>query len=98
MAPAMLKIEAVVEPPSRVRLRLAGDLSADHLPELRRLIAEARGAGREVTLDLDAIKLIDRDAIVFFASPEGRKARLEGCPSYAVEWIRCETAKERPQG
>ena len=81
----MLKIQRSVRA-SNVRIVLSGRMERAHLAELQRLIDE--GAPHKlVTLDLEDVRLVDREAIGFLARSEGAGIRLENCSTYVREWI-----------
>jgi hypothetical protein len=42
---------------------------------------------RQVVLDLEDVKLVDRDVVRFLAVCEAEGIRLEHCSSYIREWI-----------
>jgi len=86
----MLRIEKRSETASAVTYALAGQVTREHLPEIGRLLSEARGHGRRVTLDLGAVMLVDREVIRFLAAGPGTGAELVDCPAYVLSWIRCE--------
>ena len=71
---------------------LIGRINCNEVAELQRLF-EAAGQARRIVLDLQEVKLVDRDAVRFLAGCEGNGAQLEHCPAYIREWI----DKERPQ-
>ncbi|MGH9443787.1 MAG: STAS domain-containing protein [Thermoanaerobaculia bacterium] len=89
----MLKIEKTSETAARVTFFLSGRISADHVPELNKLLRKALGAGQAVTLDLEGVGLVDRKAVEFFTKGEGAKSKLLHCPVYVREWLRCEGRK-----
>lgn len=86
----MLKIERTSSTALSESFFLTGKICADHLPEIARLIAEARRAGRALTFDLEGVGPVDREVVSFFVSGPGRGVRLQHCPSYLREWIRRE--------
>ena len=90
----MLKIEKTSETDTSVTFFLSGRISADHVPELNRLLRKARGAGQGVTLDLEGVGLVDRKAVEFFTKGEGARSKLLHCPVYVREWLRCEGREE----
>ena len=47
---------------------------------------------RKVTLDLEELRLVDREAVRFLAVCEAEGIKLENCPLYIREWI--ETGKD----
>jgi hypothetical protein len=72
---------------------LSGRIEEMHLFELQGLLdAEAEVTG--ITLDLEEIRLVDRQAVRFLAACESRGIRLKNCPSYVREWI--ETGGDKP--
>jgi anti-anti-sigma regulatory factor len=65
---------------------LSGRIERTHVPELQQLLdAEARVPG--LTIDLEEVRLVDREAVRFLAACEARGIKLENCPSYVREWI-----------
>ena len=65
---------------------LSGRLHQEHLAELRALL-DAEESVREITLDLDEVRLVDRESVRFLASLEARGIELKNCPFYIREWI-----------
>jgi STAS domain-containing protein len=90
----VLRIEIASESPTGIQLRLAGDISADHLPELERLLDDGAEKGRRVELDLGAVRLADREAVAFLAVGAGRDFALDRCPAFLREWIRREAEQK----
>jgi hypothetical protein len=70
---------------------LSGRFEREQVSELQRLL-EAEAELRKVTLDLDELRLVDREAVRFLAACEAGGIKLENCPSYVREWI--ETGRE----
>lgn len=65
---------------------LSGRIEEQHVPELQELLGnEAEIAG--IALDLEEVRLVDREAVRFLAGCEARGIRLRNCPSYVREWI-----------
>jgi len=81
----MLKIELSVHD-GNVRIVLSGRIEREQLAELQRLIDED-APHKLVTLDLEDVRLVDREAIGFLARCEGVGIRLENCSTYVREWI-----------
>jgi hypothetical protein len=90
----MLRIETQAETESRVTYALVGRVTAEHLPELARLLTAAHEQGRQVTLDLAGVVLVDRSFIRFLTAGEGMGAELAHCPAYVRSWARCEGTDE----
>jgi hypothetical protein len=81
----MLKIQRS-EGNGSVIFALSGRVEEKHVSELQKLFgAEAEVAN--ITLDLVEVRLVDREAVRFFAACEARGIKLEHCPSYVREWI-----------
>ena len=81
----MFKIQRSVRA-RNVRIALSGRIQREHVAELQRLIDEDT-PNKRVTLDLDDIRLVDREAVGFLARCEERGIRLENCPTYVRDWI-----------
>jgi anti-anti-sigma regulatory factor len=81
----MLKIQRS-ENGELVLFFLSGRIEEKQVSELQELFAvEAEGAN--IALDLEEVKLVDREVVRFLAACEGRGIRLKNCPSYVREWI-----------
>lgn len=69
-----------------VAFSLSGRIEAEDIAELQRLL-RLEAAGQEITLDLQDITLVDRDAVRFLGRCEEESIKLERCPAYIREWI-----------
>jgi anti-anti-sigma regulatory factor len=85
-----LRIEKSVRGDSTV-LSLFGRFEAEHIDELKDLLGLQKEA-RTVVLDLQEVRLADREAVKFLARCEAGGVQLENCPAYIREWVR----KEKP--
>jgi hypothetical protein len=65
---------------------ISGRIEEKHVSELQTLL-ESEGAVAEITLDLQEVRLVDREVVRFLAACEARGIRLKNCPSYVREWI-----------
>jgi STAS domain len=65
---------------------LSGRIEKEHVSELRDLL-EGEAKVLELALDLEEVRLVDREAVRFLAACEARGIRLKNCPSYVREWI-----------
>jgi anti-anti-sigma regulatory factor len=90
----MLKIEKLAEEETTV-LRLVGRITAQHLEELRELIADAEP---RVKLDLSEVTLVDVDVIRFLGNQERRGVQLVNCSRYVREWIQREQHEAQRRG
>jgi hypothetical protein len=81
----MFKIQRSIQA-GNVRIMLSGRIEREHLAELQRLIDED-APHKLVTLDLEYLHLVDREAVSFLARCEGAGIRLENCSTYLREWI-----------
>ena len=83
----MFKIEKLAEGNTTV-LRLVGRITAEHLDELSKLIADAEPW--MVKLDLSEVTLVDVDVVRFFEDQERQGVELFKCSPYIREWIQRE--------
>jgi len=83
----MFKIEKLTEGNTTV-LRLVGRINAEHLDELRKLIADAEPG--VVKLDLSEVTLVDVDVVRFLGEKERRGLHVGKCSRYVREWIQRE--------
>jgi anti-anti-sigma regulatory factor len=84
----VLRIESVSHG-QRVILRLSGRLQSEHVDQLK---AQVEGRAQNVILDLDGIKLVDREVVCFLERCEASGVQLRQCPLYLREWITRERA------
>jgi ABC-type transporter Mla MlaB component len=86
----MLKIEATHETATDLTVALIGTIESEYLPELDEVVQRAARDHRRLSFDLSQVRLVDREALAFFVSGEGRGVRLADCPAYLREWFRSE--------
>ena len=91
----VLKIEKTAETAKRVTFFLSGRISDEQVNELERIVRASRHSGREVTLDLEGVGIVDRRAVKFFLEGEGSRAKLLHTPVYVAEWLRTEGKASR---
>jgi hypothetical protein len=85
----MLKIIRSDDKGSTV-LTLYGRIEESDLPELQSVLdAEARSA--DVTIDLQEVRHVYRDAVGFFATCRANRITLKNCPPYIHEWLEAES-------
>ena len=70
-------------------LRLSGRLQLEHVEQLK---AEIEGSTARVVLDLEEVKLVDRDTVCFLADCEANGIELSQCSPFIREWIARERA------
>jgi len=70
-----------------VTLLLNGKFDEDAIPDLEVSISEARGAHRQIYLDLSEVTLVDRKAVQYFSEQAGDDVKLVNCPVYLRRWI-----------
>lgn len=71
-----------------VVLAVSGRVDGEAIGELRRAL-EAEG-GRPIVLNLEEMRLVDREGVVALAGFEAAGIRLERCPEFARQWIDAE--------
>jgi anti-anti-sigma regulatory factor len=81
----MLRIQKSTER-SRVVLSLSGRIEAEDVAELQRL-CRSETDDHKLVLDLEDVRLVNRDAIKFLADCEANGTKLRNCPPYVREWI-----------
>jgi hypothetical protein len=86
----VLRIEKVSEGPL-VTLRLSGRLQWEHVDQLR---AQIEGSTERVILDLEEVKLVDRDVVRFLGLCEANGTELIQCSPYIRDWIDRERASQ----
>jgi anti-anti-sigma regulatory factor len=65
---------------------LSGRIEEQHVSELQELLA-GEAEGTKAVLDLEEVRLVDREVVRFLAACEARGISLRNCPSYVREWI-----------
>lgn len=73
---------------------LTGRIQAEQVPELLALVRSELPA-HEMLLNLEQVKLVDREAVLFLALCEAHGAVLRNCPGYIREWINQERNARR---
>jgi predicted metal-binding protein len=63
---------------------LIGRMEAEHVAELQELFGDDY---RFIVLDLEEVRLADRNAVRFLKACEAYGMSLENCPGYVREWI-----------
>jgi hypothetical protein len=72
---------------------LSGRIGEKHISELEKLFdAEAKLDG--IIVDLEEVRLVDREAVRFLAACEAQGMKLKNCPSYIREWIETRSDKD----
>jgi predicted metal-binding protein len=67
-------------------LALSGRIGEQDVAELQKLLdAESEMAG--ITMDLEEVRLVDRQVVRFLAACEAQGVSLKNCPPYVREWI-----------
>lgn len=64
-------------------LRLSGRMQAEHVEQLK---TQMEGSS-QVALDLEDVKLVDRDVVRFLEVCEANGTELRHCSPYIREWI-----------
>ncbi len=65
---------------------LSGRIEMEDVAELRRLL-NLEVPSEAISLSLQDVTLVDRDAVKFLAQLEAEKIKLKNCPAYLREWI-----------
>jgi len=67
----------------RLILRLSGRMQSEHVEELKAQM----GGSEQIVLDLEELKLVDRDVVRFLGVCERNGTELRHCSPYIREWI-----------
>ena len=67
-------------------LRLSGRIQAEQVSELKQMFELEKNNPR-VVLDMQEVRLADREAVRFLGNCEAAGMKLENCPAYIREWI-----------
>jgi hypothetical protein len=78
----------------RVIFALTGRIQAAQVPELLGLL-RSESPAHGIVLDLEQVKLVDRDAVLFLALSEALGAELRNCSTYIRKWIDQERDRRR---
>jgi anti-anti-sigma regulatory factor len=81
----MIKISRV-EMKGGVVFAIGGRVEETDLPELQRVL-DSEAGGKPIVLDLEDVRLVDREVVGFLAQCEAKQIRLENCPAYVREWM-----------
>jgi len=82
----------------RVVLSVSGRIEAEGLLELQNAVSLEETALQKPELDLENLRLVDQQAVIFLACCEASGTRLRNCPSYIREWIEREKAGQNHNG
>jgi len=77
-------------------LTLSGQIDEKDLPELKALIP-LDAHHKDITLDLEEVRLVDREAVGYLAACEASGIALKNCPAYVRKWLnaRSDVSHER---
>jgi anti-anti-sigma regulatory factor len=81
----MLKIRRSTEKGIAV-FDLSGRIDEEDIAQLEKLL-DGENEAAEITLNLEEVRLVDRQAVRFLAACQDRGIRLSNCPSYVREWM-----------
>jgi hypothetical protein len=68
----------------RARVRLSGELRADHLDQVK---AEIDFCGMSPVLDIEEVELVDVESVRFLNACEANGVAVEHCPPYIKAWM-----------
>jgi hypothetical protein len=80
----MLKIRRF-EDQGVVIFALSGHIEEEDLSQLKKLIAEETAT--EKALDLDEVKIVNRQVVGFLVACEAQGMGLRNCPVYVRQWM-----------
>jgi hypothetical protein len=71
---------------NQVVFALSGRIEMEDVAELRRLL-QSEAKDHNLVLNLNDVRLVNRDAVRFLADCEADGTRLKNCPAYIRQWI-----------
>lgn len=74
----------------QVVFTLTGRIQAEQVQELLALL-RFESPVYEIVLDLEQVKLVDRDAVLFLALIEARGVELRNCSAFIRKWVNQES-------
>jgi ABC-type transporter Mla MlaB component len=94
----VLKIIRTTTPDDRAAYVLSGEITGDQVARLEALVDAARRRRRIVTIDLEHVWRVDRDAAVLIARHASRPddgVRVKGLSTGLLEWLKA-VVQEHP--
>lgn len=70
----------------QVVFTLTGRIQGEQVPELHALL-RSESPAHGIVVDLEQVRLVDRDAVLFLALSETLGAELRNCSPYIRKWI-----------
>lgn len=67
-------------------LAISGDLEGNHIHELQQLL-EMAATAKNIAIDLEEVRLVDREVLGFLAECKSKGITLKNCPAYIREWL-----------
>ena len=89
----MLKLETTIRTATDETVAVIGTIGPEYVPELEAVVEASVRDGRRLSFDLSQVRLAAREAVAFFVTGAGRRARLTGCPAYLREWFKSENRR-----
>jgi hypothetical protein len=84
----MLKITEGADLDGTAMLYLEGQVSGPWLAEVKRCCDRALAVTRRLTLDLENVSYVDRDAITLFRELKAREVNITNCSPFVAEQLR----------
>jgi hypothetical protein len=77
-----------------VTIRVSGSLSESHLAYLNQLVSSAIECALWPIFDLTHLQELDRAALTYLLTGEGRHFGVVACPNFIREWMQHEKERE----
>jgi hypothetical protein len=84
----MLSIKTRIAGDGRLTLGVAGRLTAEGCDAMEQLLKDFQLAAQRVTIDLTAIRLVERPAIEYLVKLRMRGVLLVNLPLYVSRWMK----------
>src|SRR6478736_2709270 len=84
----MLKITKGMAPDNNSILYVEGKITGPWLEELRRCCDQVLSTARRLTLDMQNVSFVDRDAITLFRELTDREVAITNCSPFVAEQLK----------
>jgi anti-anti-sigma regulatory factor len=89
----VFKITTNNEDPESIKVNLCGRFTAEYVPEVEKVLSGTGTRLKKLTLDLSAVTLVDRTAIMFLCAARSKNIVIQNAPSYVGYWMEQEICK-----
>lgn len=84
----LLRVSVISDTAEAVTLSLCGHMTRQHLNQVDGILTDARAKTNRVFLDLQSLRLLDRDAACFLKRWQQRGVVIVNSPPFVARWVR----------